>query len=66
MTDQSKVPGRAERRLFLRGAGLAAVAAPLVAAGVKAETLAQPTNHQVAARYVESEHVKRFYALNRR
>ena len=54
---------RANRRRFLQGAGAAAVAAPLAA---KAETLVRPTNHQIGPRYQESEHVKRFYALNRR
>jgi hypothetical protein len=55
---------RVDRRLFLRGAGVAAVAAPLTATA--AETLRQPTNHQAPPRYKESEHVKRFYDLNRR
>lgn len=54
---------RANRRLFLKGAGVAAVAAPIVA---QAETLVKPTNHQTDARYKDSEHVQRFYALNRR
>ena len=57
-------PGRADRRAFLRGAGVVAVAAPLSASA--AEKLVQPTNHQAPARYKDSEHVQRFYALNRR
>jgi hypothetical protein len=32
----------------------------------KAEALVQPTNHQIGARYQESDHIKQFYALNRR
>lgn len=69
MTETPKAPGagaplRADRRAFLRGAGIAAVAAPLSASA--AEVLVQPTNHQVPARYKDSEHVQRFYALNRR
>ena len=63
MTDKIEKPIRADRRAFLRGAGLAAVAVPLAA---EAETLVQPTNHQAPARYVDSEHNQRFYALNRR
>ncbi len=54
---------RADRRSFLRGAGIAAAAVPLSAS---AEVLRQPTNHQAPARYQESAHVKQFYALNRR
>ena len=54
---------RADRRSFLRGAGIAAAAVPLSAS---AEVLKQPTNHQAPARYQESAHVKQFYALNRR
>jgi hypothetical protein len=66
MTDQNQdkpEPIRANRRLFLRGAGVAAVAVPMAA---KAEALVQPTNHQIGARYQESDHIKQFYALNRR
>ena len=54
---------RADRRAFLRGATVAAAAVPLAASG---EVLHQPTNHQAPARYQESDHVKQFYALNRR
>ncbi len=63
MTDEPEHPTQASRRLFLRGAGAAAVAVPLAAKG---ETLVRPTEHQIPARYQETEHVKRFYALNRR
>ena len=54
---------RANRRLFLQAATVVAAAVPLAA---KAETLVQPTSHQIGARYQESDHIKRFYALNRR
>lgn len=69
MTDKPELPARHEapprvnRRGFLRGAGVAAVAAPLAAS---AEQLVQPTDNQVPARYQETDHVKRFYAMNRR
>ncbi len=63
MTDKPESPPRVDRRSFLRGAGVAAVAAPLAAS---AEQLAQPTDNQVPARYRETEHVTRFYELNRR
>ena len=67
MTEKTPATGeepiKANRRLFLRGAGVAAVAVPLAAKG---ETLVQPTSHQIAGRYQETDHVKRFYALNRR
>ena len=56
-----------ERRRFLQGLGVAtgsavAVAAP-IAAGA-AEVTESP-EEQVKSRYRETEHVKRFYALNR-
>ena len=67
MTEMTKPvpvePIRADRRAFLRGAGIAAAAAPLAAS---AEVLKQPTNHQAPARYQDSAHNKQFYALNRR
>ena len=67
MTDTTKAtpaePIRADRRAFLRGATVATAAVPLAAS---AEVLKQPTNHQAPARYQESDHVKQFYALNRR
>ena len=56
-------PARDGRRAFLRGTAVAAATVPLAAT---AETLRQPTNHQAPARYQESDHVKQFYALNRR
>jgi hypothetical protein len=72
MTDTSKTPGktpgktpvRLDRRGFLRAAGVAA--ATVVPLSANAEQLVRPTSHQAPARYQESEHVKRFYDLNRR
>jgi hypothetical protein len=63
MTDKNNEPIKANRRLFLRSASVAAVAVPLAAKG---ETLVKPTDHQIPGRYQETDHVKRFYALNRR
>ena len=68
MTDTSKTPGktpvRLDRRSLLRGAGIAAAA--VVPLSADAEQLVRPTNHQAPGRYQDSEHVQRFYALNRR
>ena len=64
MTQKPETPVRAGRRAFLRGASIAAVATPLSVSA--AEKLVQPTNHQAPARYKDSEHVQRFYELNRR
>lgn len=64
MTDKRDQPVRVDRRLFLRGAGVAAVTAPLAASA--SEKLVEATDHQAPARYKESDHVKRFYELNRR
>jgi hypothetical protein len=69
MTDHTDAPTplQGNRRLFLRGAAVAAVAVPIVAPmAARAETLAKPTDHQIGPRYKESEHIKRFYELNRR
>jgi hypothetical protein len=67
-TDKRRMDGapetlRAERRVFLQGAAVAAVAVPVAA---RAEALVKPTDHQIGTRYKESEHIKRFYELNRR
>lgn len=56
-----------ERRRFLRGLGLAtggavAAAAPLAA---EAAEVTESPEEQAKSRYRETEHVKRFYALNR-
>ncbi len=63
MSQKSDRPVQVDRRLFLRGAGVAALTVP---AAASAEKLVKPTNHGQPARYQESEHVKRFYELNRR
>lgn len=58
------------RRRFLKAAGLAgagagaAVALPAVLGGDEAEAY-QPPAEQSKAQYSETDHVKRFYALNR-
>jgi hypothetical protein len=54
-----------ERRNFLRGLGLAtgtAVAAPVLSSTAEAD---ETPEEQAAKRYQETDHVKRFYALNR-
>ena len=54
-----------ERRNFLRGLGLAtgtAVAAPVLNSTAEAD---ETPEEQAAERYQETDHVKRFYALNR-
>lgn len=55
-----------ERRDFLRGLGVAAggAAAVVPLVGEAAEKTETP-DEQVKKRYQETEHVKRFYALNR-
>ena len=75
MTDKTQTPGegqtpgdarggtRVDRRIFLRGAGLAAAAIPMTAS---AERLAKPTDNQISGRYKDTDHVRRFYAMNRR
>lgn len=69
MTEKTQTPGaapgspRVDRRAFLRGAGVAAAAVPVTAS---AERLVRPTDNQIPGRYKETEHVRRFYAMNRR
>lgn len=74
MTDKTQTPGtqtpgeardgaRVDRRAFLRGAGLAAAAVPVTAS---AERLVKPTDNQISGRYKDTDHVRRFYAMNRR
>jgi hypothetical protein len=65
--DDRKSEGRAnlERRNFLRGLGLAtgtAVAAPVLSTSAEAN---ETPEEQAAKRYQETDHVRRFYALNR-
>lgn len=63
MGDNSEEAGL-ERRRFLKTAGMAAVGAAAVTQVVPAEaTEAAP--ERTKARYQETEHVRRFYALNR-
>ena len=73
MTDKTGTPivvtkVTADRRNVLRGAAVLAAAIPVSASAVSAgaERLVQPTDHQVGGRYKDSEHVQRFYELNRR
>ncbi len=56
-----------ERRDFLRGLGIAAggVAAVAPVVGQAAEAKSETPEEQVKSRYQETDHVKRFYALNR-
>jgi hypothetical protein len=64
--DQERQVRGIERRGFLRGAGIAAAGAVAVvpAAAGAAEAHESP-QEQVKARYRETDHVKRFYDLNR-
>jgi hypothetical protein len=68
MSEQGKAkPGSLERRSFLRGLGIAAggaAAVPAVAVAADAEKGEWP-EEQAKSRYRATEHVKRFYALNR-
>jgi len=68
MSEQGKAKPGIERRGFLRGLGIAAggaaAAAPAVAAAADAEKGESP-QEQAKSRYRATEHVKRFYALNR-
>lgn len=56
-----------ERRDFLRGLGVAAGGAVAASAASEAAELAvsETPAEQIKKRYQETEHVKRFYALNR-
>jgi hypothetical protein len=57
-----------ERRDFLRGLGLATGTAAVAAAPVVLSTPAEANEtpeEQAAKRYQETDHVRRFYALNR-
>lgn len=64
MNEKPQAPAtRVDRRAFLRGAGLAAAAVPVTAS---AERLVRPTDNQLPGRYKDTEHVRRFYAMNRR
>ncbi|WP_029007488.1 twin-arginine translocation signal domain-containing protein [Azospirillum halopraeferens] len=62
--DRAKAGGPARRDL-LKGAGLAGIGAATLAALPGEADAYQPPADQVATRYRKSEHVKRFYFLNR-
>lgn len=68
MTHETEAPRAPGRRRFLRGLGVAAggaaAAVPLAVSAV-AEEVPETDEAQAKGRYQETEHVKRFYALNR-
>jgi len=61
-TDAPREPGR---RRFLRGLGVAAGGAAAVPLAVVAKEVPETDEAQAKGRYQETDHVKRFYALNR-
>ena len=54
-----------ERRDLLKGLGLGAAGAAAAALTAGAAEAAETPQEQVKSRYRETDHVKRFYALNR-
>jgi len=54
-----------ERRDLLKGLGLGAAGAAAAALSAGTAEAAETPQEQVKQRYRETEHVKRFYALNR-
>ena len=62
---KDKGQARLERRRFLRGLGLTAGGVVAVPAAAQAQERVETPEEQVKERYQETEHVKRFYALNR-
>ncbi|TWA78338.1 secreted protein [Azospirillum brasilense] len=65
--DESQKKTGLERRSLLKGLGLGAAGAAAAAATLRAapaEAVESP-QEQVKSRYRETDHVKRFYALNR-
>ena len=64
MTRDNSKPG-IDRRDLLKGLGLGAAGAAAVAVAPAAVEAAETPQEQVKQRYSETEHVKRFYALNR-
>ncbi len=54
-----------ERRDLLKGLGLGTAAAAAAALTAGTAEAAETPQEQVKARYRETDHVKRFYALNR-
>ncbi|AWJ92080.1 hypothetical protein Sp245p_20065 (plasmid) [Azospirillum baldaniorum] len=65
--DDSQKKTGLERRSLLKGLGLGAAGAAAVAATLRAAPAEamESRQEQVKSRYRETEHVKRFYALNR-
>ncbi|WP_448192265.1 twin-arginine translocation signal domain-containing protein [Azospirillum sp. sgz301742] len=63
-TRDSGKPG-IDRRDLLKGLGLGAAGAAAVAVAPKTAEAGETPQEQVKQRYRETEHVKRFYALNR-
>lgn len=63
MTRDMKTTGIGRRDL-LKGLGLGAASAAALAVAPAAEAVETP-QEQVKPRYAETDHVKRFYALNR-
>jgi len=64
MTRNTPKPG-IDRRDLLKGLGLGATGAAAVAVAPTGAHAAETPQEQVKQRYRETEHVKRFYALNR-
>ncbi|WP_448207428.1 twin-arginine translocation signal domain-containing protein [Azospirillum sp. sgz302134] len=54
-----------ERRSLLKGLGLGVAGAAAVAVAPGAAEAMESPQEQVKSRYRETDHVKRFYALNR-
>ncbi|CAO3431553.1 twin-arginine translocation signal domain-containing protein [Azospirillum argentinense] len=65
--DDSQKKTGLERRSLLKGLGLGAAGAAAAAAALRAAPAEamESRQEQVKSRYRETEHVKRFYALNR-
>lgn len=65
--DESQKKTGLERRSLLKGLGLGAAGAAAAAATLRAPSAEamESRQEQVKSRYRETEHVKRFYALNR-
>lgn len=65
--DESQKKTGLERRSLLKGLGLGAAGAAAAAATLRAAPAEamESRQEQVKSRYRETDHVKRFYALNR-
>ncbi|KAA0682130.1 twin-arginine translocation signal domain-containing protein [Azospirillum brasilense] len=65
--DESQKKTGLERRSLLKGLGLGAAGAAAAAATLRAAPVEamESRQEQVKSRYRETDHVKRFYALNR-